>query len=319
MRRLLPLLLLLAAPPLIAQEAVYVVRGPQLPVETVANGYQQNVVALGDGSVRVRVATWMGPIGSRGVWSPGAPAEGALADFRLPRGLAATLHEGDGSWKVATGILEWAMGRVHLDVDDGGPQDAVGVLTRGVARCSGLANATVALLRTAGFQARTVSGLLVGRGRTVPHRWLECRLPGAGWVPSDPTLGLWLVTPGHLAFSRTVADLPKVKVVSGWDAGFQGLPDRHGLPFRPNEGAELVCRLVGERRESEVVAELAGPGGALRRAALNPEASFSDLLPGRWRLTVRLGGRIVERREFDLAAGEASSYAVHLGPKPEVG
>ncbi|MCG6963612.1 MAG: transglutaminase-like domain-containing protein [Acidobacteria bacterium] len=319
MKRLLPLLLLLAAPSLVAQEATYVVRGPQLPVETVANGYQQNVVALGDGSVRVRVATWMGPIGSQGVWTRGVATDDAPAGFHLPGDLSGSLHEGDSSWRVATRILEWVMGGIRLDVSDRGPQDAEAVLVRRVARCSGLANATVALLRTAGFQARTVSGLLVGHGRTVPHRWIECRLPGAGWVPSDPTLGLWVVTPGHLAFSRTVANLPAVTVVAGWDAGFEGLPDRGGLPLRPNRGAELVCRLVGNRRQTEVVAELVGPGGARRRAALDPEASFNNLLPGRWSLTVRWGGRIVERRAFVLTAGEASSYAVRLAADPEIG
>ena len=138
-------------------------------------------------------------------------------------------------------------------------------------------------------------------------------------MPSDPTLGLWVVTPGHLTFSGTVSVLPEVKVVTASTAMLEDLPNRNGRPFRPNPGAELVCRLVGDEHEPEVVAELDGPGGTRRRATLNPEASFSGLLPGRWRLTVKSGGRIVERRAFVLAAGEASSYAVHLATGPEVG
>jgi len=318
-RRVLLLVALLAAAPSAAQEATYLVRGEQLPVETVANGYQQNVVRLGNGSVQVRVATRMGPIGARGAWERGAAAGGVPAGFCLPRELSDSLHDGEETWQVATGIMQWVMERVRLDVSDGDPQDALAVLRRGRARCSGLANATVALLRTAGFEARTVSGLLVGHNRTVPHRWIECRLPGAGWVPSDPTLGLWVVTPGHLAFSRTVAVLPEVTVVTSSQDHLEELPDRRGVPFRPNTGAELVCRVVGPRREAAVVAELDGPGGTRRRATLNPDARFLGLLPGRWRLTVTSGGQVVERRAFILRNGGASSYAVHLPADPEVG
>jgi hypothetical protein len=288
--------------------------GGDLPIATSSNGYAQ-IVRPVDSGTEVGVATTLSPIGSSGTYADvqagGRPQ--VPVGFELPKALLKGLRPDLDSWQAATLVLEWAADNLAVDVDDEGAQDARSVLDRGRGRCSGLANATVALLRTAGFEARTVSGLLVGDENPIPHRWIECRLPGAGWVASDPTLGLWVITPRHIAFPDTVHDLPDVRVLTTSRDGLDRLPRRGGHLVRPNRGADLVCRLAPAWSRPDAIAVLRGGGGEVRRARFDPEARFSGLLPGRWVLEIESGGKIVHRRQLDLRAGDFRSYVVDGG------
>ena len=295
-------------------EASYLVIGGDLPVATSNNGYAQIVRAV-DGGTEVRVATTLSPVGAGGTYADvlaGAAPE-VPTGFELPKALLKGLRQDLDAWLAATLVLEWAADNVVVDVDDEGAQDARSVLDRGRGRCSGLANAAVALLRAAGFEARTVSGLLVGDRDAIPHRWIECRLPGAGWVASDPTLGLWTITPRHIAFSDTVVDLPKVRVLTASSDGLDRLPRYGGHLVRPNRGADLVCRLGPAWPHPNSIAVLRGAGGELRHARFEPEARFSDLLPGRWLLEIVSDETVVHRRQLDLRAGDFRSYVVDHG------
>ena len=204
------------------------------------------------------------------------------------------------------------MANVTLDVHDPAPQDATSVLERRRGRCSGLANVTAALLLVSGFEARTVSGLLMDGDRGTAHRWVECRLPGAGWVPTDPTLGLWTITPRHVAFADAVSSPPSVAVLDAQPTDLGELPRLEGRPYRPNLGSELRCRVVGGHGGARAVAVLSGPFGEVRRSVLAPEGRFSGLLPGRWRLVVERDGSVIERRELSLEAGTVHSFAVRV-------
>lgn len=297
-----------------AQDASYLVRGGQRPVDVAANGYVQTVVETDDGAVEVQVATSVGPIRSKGTY--GALARTAVTElpsgFELPRRLGARLSQDLSAWEAATRILEWSATHLAVDAADIQSQDAVSVLARGRGRCSGVANATTALLLAAGFEATTVSGLLVTDGGAIPHRWVACRLPGAGWVHTDPTLGLWTITPSHMAFAATVTELPEVQVVRHGADRVAALPRRAGRPMRPDVGAELLCRVVGNSGGATAVAVLTGGDGEVHRAVLDPEGRFTALLPGRWRLVVTTQDRVVEDRELLLRAGELHSYTVSI-------
>lgn len=295
----------------VGEEASYLLIGGNVPIATSSNGYAQIVRPVNDGT-EVQVATTLSPIGAGGTYADvlaGKTPE-VPAGFALPKALIEDLRPDLDAWQAATLVLEWAADKVAVDVDDEGAQDASSVLARGRGRCSGLANATVALLRAAGFEARTVSGLLVGDEGSIPHRWIECRLPGAGWVASDPTLGLWTITPRHIAFSDTVDDLPEVRVLALSSDGLDRLPRHGGHIVRPNRGADLVCRLAPEWSRPDSIAVLRGEGGEVRRARFDPEARFSELLPGRWLLEIESEGRVVHRRHLDLRAGDFRSYVV---------
>lgn len=306
---------LLAAVPTLAQEASYLVAGGDLPVPAASNGFAQDVEAESGGAVRVRVATALSPIGASGSYAevlagtqPQVPV-----GFELPKRLRSRLRPDIDAWQAATLVLEWAADNIRVDVNDDDPQDAVSVLDSGRGRCSGIANATVALLRAAGFDARTVSGLLIGESAVIPHRWLECRLPGAGWVASDPTLGLWTITPRHVVFADAVVNLPRVEVLTIADGDLERLPRRKGRLLRPNRGADLVCRLPASSPHAGSVAVLRGLSGEVRRALFDPEARFSDLLPGPWVLEIESGGIVVERRRFKLGSGDFRSFSVENG------
>ncbi len=294
------------------EEASYFVVGGDIPVAAASNGYAQIVRQVSEGGAEVRVATTLAPIGASGTYADVLSGERPMvpAGFELPQRLLFELRPDLDAWQVATLILEWAANHVDVDINDTEAQDAISVLDRGRGRCSGLANATVALLQAAGFEARTVSGLLVGNERPIPHRWIECRLPGAGWVASDPTLGLWTVTPRHLVFADTVADLPEVRVMTVSKDGLDRLPRHGGRILRPNQGADLVCRLSQAWPHPDSVAVLHGGGGEVRRARFDPEAHFSDLLPGRWVLEIVSGETVVARRQFKLNAGDFRSHVV---------
>ncbi len=306
----------LMAIPAAAEEARYVVRGSQLPVSVAHNGYVQSVTPRSPGEAEVQVATALVPVGAKGSYGAVAsPPEGVPEGFVTPRALQSRLRPEIPAWEAATEVLRWVAVHLRIDEDDG-PQDAAAVLARRGGRCSGVANAAAALLMDAGFEARTVSGLLITDAGPVPHRWLICRLPGAGWVPTDPTLGLWVVTPRHLAFGDTVTEVPRVEVAQPAGGGGIGrLPHWRGRPLRPNLGSELVCRLVGDGSPERALAVLYGGDGEVRRAVLDPEGRFESLLPGRWRLVVVADGRVLEERDVDLAPAQVHSFTVARSPQ----
>lgn len=302
---------LLLVTPAHGEEALYRVTGGN-PVPAAANGFHQEVTPVTDGVFEVHVVTSQAPIESAGTY--GSEFRGETPDvpegFALPGRLAKKLTPDLDAWEAATIVLEWAANHIAVDTGDEAPQDAVSVLARGRGRCSGLANATVALMRAAGFEARTVSGLLMSDSEPIPHRWIEVRLPAAGWVPSDPTLGLWTVTPRHLVFADTVTTSPRVQVLEMDGDGLNRLPRRSGRLLRPNRGADLVCRFQPPLTTAAPLAVLRGGGGEIRRAHLDPEARFSGLLPGRWVLEVEAGGEIIERRTLVLRSGGYHSFTI---------
>ena len=296
-----------------ADEAVYLMRGPILPLAYEANGYALAVRDRADGSVEIHVETSLNPIGSRGSFFEVRSGEVPVVPngFELPSRLRSTLRPEMDAWEAATAVLEWVSRHLALVDNDRHPQDAVSVLKRRGGRCSGLANATAALLMAAGFEARTVSGLLITGREAIPHRWVECRLPGAGWVPTDPTLGWWTITPRHVAFSDAVDRVPKITIVEPAVGELHRLPRVGSTLVRPNQGAELICRLGNSGDDRTAVAWLSR-GSDRRQAILGPEVRFAGLLPGRWLLVVEFEGRVVERRELNLRSGEVHSYIVRL-------
>ncbi len=305
-------LCLLLASPAGAGRASYRVISDQAPQTIAANGYVQQVHEIAPGRYEVSVETVVAPIGSTGSYAEIEAAKVVTVPegFELPAAVRRQLRPDLSAWEAATAVMRWAVDNLAVDDADVEPQDAVSVLRRGRGRCSGVANATVALLIAAGFQARTISGALVTDDGVVAHRWFECRLPGAGWVPSDPTLGLWTVTSRHLTFADTLQTLPSVQVVVPPNDGLGRLATPGGMLLRPNRGAGLECRLAAAGPGVAATAVLRGTGGEVRRASLDPVARFRDLLPGRWLLEVERDGNTIDSRELLLREGDLYSIVV---------
>ena len=314
MRRAASLLLAIgAAAPLAAGNAVYVIGGAT-PVSRSVNGYVQEAVETAPGLWRVHVVTQPAPLRVPG-WKPAAGVvdpgtRHVPAGFRVPPALEGLAAAECDPFERAARILRWARERIRLVEDERRPQDAASVLARRTARCSGLANASVALLRAAGFPARPVSGILVTPDGPVPHRWLEVYLDGAGWVPGDPTLGLWVITARHVACAAPAVGRLSVTARTLEDGDIAVLPVIGGVRSRPVDGAELLVRVVGDGSGTDGRVVLSGPGGLRREARAPGEIRFAALLPGRWRLRLEYGGKVVRTVSLRLASGDARSLVL---------
>ncbi len=317
MRRGWLLVVVLAvASPVMGGQGLYVVTGAE-PVQYRVNGAVQDVTPLGGGKWLVQVGTELAPL------APVAPEEEpprpdrfvlrVPAGFRLPHSMVNSLPGREDPLERATAVLCWVQRSVRLDDGERAPQDARSVLRRGSGRCSGLANAAVAALRGAGIPARTVSGILVTQDGPVPHRWFEAWLGRVGWVASDPTLGLWVVTPRHLACAAPALGDVSVVVRSLVEDDLASLPLRGSWLCRPGAGARLTVNvrgmaMRGGKGRSRVILE--GPGGERRVTAAAGAVDFTALPPGRWIVRLEVDGRSARELEVHLRDGDVRSVAL---------
>ncbi|MDA7421871.1 transglutaminase-like domain-containing protein [Tritonibacter multivorans] len=106
-----------------------------------------------------------------------------------------------------------------------GTQGPLETLNRGYGSCRDFAALYAEAIRTLGFGARLVSGYLydpsddrlgsAGSGST--HAWVEVFVPGAGWIPFDPTNRS--VGSANLIPVAVARNIPQVAPVTG---SFQG-------------------------------------------------------------------------------------------------
>ncbi len=122
------------------------------------------------------------------------------------------------------------------------------IAAKGVGVCQDYAHLAVALCRSVGIPARYVSGYLFSSDdrtgsidgdlvRVQTHAWFEAAIPGAGWLPLDPTnqlaVGLQHVKIGH---GRDYDDVPPLRgVYSG--------------PGRPEVDASVEIRRMDPSRQ----------------------------------------------------------------------
>jgi transglutaminase-like putative cysteine protease len=97
--------------------------------------------------------------------------------------------------------------------------DAAAALRAGRGDCNEHAAVFVSLARTAGFPARTVTGLVylddpLSPG-LYPHAWAEVDLgEPVGWVPVDPALGQGIADATHLRLEGGLRLLDQIRVSS---------------------------------------------------------------------------------------------------------
>ena len=111
------------------------------------------------------------------------------------------------------GALAFERGRTRVD----SPIDDALAAESGV--CQDFSHIMLAIVRSWGIPAQYVSGYLfpVREGREeamaqASHAWIECLLPGIGWVGADPTNNT--VSPGHhirVASGRDYRDVPPTR------------------------------------------------------------------------------------------------------------
>ncbi|MDR3537787.1 MAG: transglutaminase family protein, partial [Acetobacteraceae bacterium] len=145
--------------------------------------------------------------------------------------------------------------------DEMGTQHPVTTLTGGTGTCRDFALLLMEAARSLGFAARFVSGYLydgtglsggknsvVGGGAT--HAWAEIYLPGAGWVPFDPTNAL-------------VSDRNLIRVAVTRDPS-QAIPLRGSFTGKATDylGMDVSVTITTDRGEADGQRDAAGAANA---------------------------------------------------------
>ncbi|RMH22072.1 MAG: transglutaminase domain-containing protein [Acidobacteria bacterium] len=262
-------------------------------VEPYANaGYR---LSLHGGEARVTVD--LTPLSSRAPFRPLKPAP----DDPVARLAHAVTAGARSEYEAVSRILGWASRNLRYELDRGQPQEARSVLEERRGYCTGIARASVALLRAVGIPAREVAGYVADAGDGSPHgfhRWIEVRLADRGWVFSDPLTSHHYVDARYLRLAGERLD-----VAAGLDGLLVERADRRrpidvypaarsGVSGRRNEArqlaATLAVRLAGAGRGTAV---LEGRGMRYRLALAGGVATFLGLRPGRYLLRLETGGR----------------------------
>ncbi|MEM6794546.1 MAG: transglutaminase-like domain-containing protein [Acidobacteriota bacterium] len=260
-----------------------------------------------NGEVRIEVQT--DPIYSRSRYRPAGDAadeedrEPDEVVGRLARALASGAHT---EYEAASRIFGWIARNIEYRLDRELPQSAEAVLERRSGYCTGVARLAVALLRSAGVEAREVAGYVVGdESFGQPHgyhRWVETYLSDVGWVFSDPLYSHHYVPATYLRLDSEKLDL---------DRGVHGLllerqesvapvdlypPGTRGIRARRNDERRLAASLrVAVESESSGVAVLESSSKRWRHALVAGETTFVGLAPGDYRLAVIVAGATLQR------------------------
>ena len=111
------------------------------------------------------------------------------------------------------------------------------ILERGRGVCQDYAHVMIAILRGWGVPCRYVSGYLgpeaAGAAQAESHAWIECRIPGAGWVGMDPA-------------NNALPDERHVRVAVGRD--YADVPPARGT-FRGGARSSLTTKVTISRKD----------------------------------------------------------------------
>jgi hypothetical protein len=111
-------------------------------------------------------------------------------------------------YEASSRLLGWMSHNIRYRLDRSEAQDALAVVERRTAYCSGLARLAVELHRAVGLESREVPGVVLEpSGGLRFHRWLEVRLTDVGWVFSDPLASHHFVPANYLPLASSVLSL----------------------------------------------------------------------------------------------------------------
>jgi len=326
MRRLVVLLAALACtgPACLADEAaVFLPTALAARLQGATRGGSGLALEVRPGGVLVTVHRALRALSPASDWAalaPGRCGDPAALEvpgaFTLPRELAAVRAASASPLEAVAKVVEYVSSRIAIAEYDTGPQDATAVLARGRGRCSGRANLAVGLLRAVGVPAHVVPGVLVGGNGARWHRWGEAWVGGPGWVAFDPGASVGLVSVRYLpvAGAGEGSPLTGVRLERIDERGYWALPLRSGMRVLPAGGVTVRC--VAPARDASVTALLVAPDGSRWARRGRGQVSFEGMLPGRYRLVWRSGGRPAA---LDLELGDEREVRVDLPVAAEAG
>ncbi|MEM8934639.1 MAG: transglutaminase-like domain-containing protein [Acidobacteriota bacterium] len=275
-------------------------------------GYALAIDATGEVTVEVDVS----PLSSRSRFEP-PPVDESWREDPIAR-VARSITTGAGSHYEATSrILGWVSRHIEYELDRDASQDAVTVLDRRSAYCTGIARLTVAMLEAVGLEAREVAGYVVGDGGLGPqgfHRWIETRLPDVGWVMSDPLVSHHYVPATYVRLgSETVTPsdgmegllLERRDTLTPVDL-YPAAPP--GVRARRNTDRRLAAALrIAVDQGGVGLAVLEGRAIRFRRSLVDGETTFVGLEPGAYRLQLFLAGHELVERQVELVGRQRTT------------
>ena len=160
---------------------------------------------------RVEVEVDLEPIRSEAPFVMPVRAEGFVPSGveKLSRSLVSGSRT---QYTAVSRILGWVASNIRYELDRAESQSAVHVLSRRSGYCTGISRLAVAMLESAGLEAREVSGYVVGETPGAPmgyHRWIEVRLDDSGWHFSDPSSSHHFVPSTYLRLASEELDLTR--------------------------------------------------------------------------------------------------------------
>lgn len=132
----------------------------------------------------------------------------------------ALIHPGSPPYQQARVLFDWVVRHIHYNNSQIAAGSALATLSKRSGTCTDFAELYVSMLRTDHIPARIIDGYVTdnGGGNGGFHQWVEWYLPQAGWVPADPTWGIF----GYFARMDDNWHVPlyagiRQNIVADWD------------------------------------------------------------------------------------------------------
>lgn len=228
--------------------------------------------------------------------------------------------------EAASRLLNWVARNIEYSLDRDAPQAAAAVLERRSGYCTGISRLTVALLQSAGIEAREVAGYVFGRTAApisgfMPaegyHRWIEIHYPDVGWVFSDPLTSHNWVPANYLRLGSEQLDLgsgveglllerqDQISPVDLYPGGALGVRARR------NSDRQLAGAVSVQVEDFEVgLASLEGVGLRRNHSLIRGAATFVGLDPGQYRLRLQIAGLPAYEREIAVVGRQRLTLSV---------
>jgi transglutaminase-like putative cysteine protease len=160
-----------------------------------------------------------------------------IGDPVIQRAVKEAVQGEKNPYWIARKIYRYVHGKMFYKLA-GGWNVAPKVLQRGSGSCSEYSFVFIAMCRAAGLPARYVGSVVLRKDDAsyddVFHRWVEVYLPGAGWLPVDPSRG---DKPGEAARADAFGHLEAAFLVTTRGGGGSRF-----LTWKYNADETWVCR-----------------------------------------------------------------------------
>jgi hypothetical protein len=290
-----------------------------IPVTVNAYGYNQAVRRIDNGYV-ITVTTDIRPVI---IDHPFVFKQNNLPEVFQCKHLINNLATAETVSDALRACLGWLDSTVEYLDDPDMLQNVDAVMERKSGNCVGRSNVLITLLQKLDIKANAVRGALYRNNSLFFHRWIEVAYNDIGFLPTSPGATQDFISPDHIIL------LPSEKISSDinaltdanvsisvlgrtektWITDYWPVPKgfQHPIARRPTKALRYQTILTGEISPPGLPADVelkTNNQTRTIRATDQGTFSFSPVIPGQYRLTVRVYDQEGFRRTGHLNAGE---------------